>query len=64
MHVTQFKLAVLSIDDFSDINIERLFLNMEVTSENDIREAVGVISTHRPELLKNIASKHLSLSAA
>lgn len=48
----QFKLATLSLDDFSDTEIKNIFLNLEITNENDIREAVGIISTHRPEIFR------------
>lgn len=64
MDVTRFKLAVLSLDDFSDAEIEKLFLNLEVASEDDIREVVGIISVHRPKLLENLTAKHLPSSVA
>ena len=59
MDMTRFKLAVLSLDNFSDAEIEKTFLNLEVASEDDIREAVGIISVHRPKLLENLTTKYL-----
>lgn len=61
MTVEKFKLAVLALDDFSDAEIEKLFLNLEITCENDISEAVGITSLHRPELVKNLTAKYIPL---
>ena len=60
----QFRLAVLGLDDFSDSEIEHLFLNLEVLSEKDISEAVGIIQVHRPELLKGLTAKYCRSPAA
>jgi len=60
MDMIRFKLAVLSLDSFSDAEIEKFFLDLKVNSEDDIREAVGIILVHRPILLENLTAKYLS----
>lgn len=62
--VQKFKLAVLSLDDFSDKTVEWLFFNTEVKNEDDIREIIGVLSAHRPQILKRIREKYLNKTAA
>ena len=57
MFVQEFKLAVLALDDFSDAEVENLFLNLEVVSEDDIIEVVGIMECHRSALLKKITQK-------
>jgi hypothetical protein len=64
MNIQQFKLAVLSLGDFSDAEVEKFFLNLEVNSEDDIREAIGILSIHRPKLLESLTAKYLPFSAA
>lgn len=54
MDMTRFKMAVLSLNDFSDSEIKKLFFDLEVASEDDICEAIGIISIHRPKLLENL----------
>lgn len=63
MDMISFKLAVLSLDNFSDAQIEKFFLDLEVTSEDDIREAVGIISLHRPQLIECLTSKYFRPNA-
>ncbi len=58
MPIENFKLAVLSLDEFHDSEIEQLFLNLEVGSEEDIHEAIGILRVHRPRLLEQITLKY------
>ena len=56
--IERFKLAVLDLDEFSDLEIEKLFLNLEVNSENDIREAIGILQVHRPQVIEHLTLRY------
>ena len=58
MIIERFKLAVLSIDEFSDLEIEKLFLNLEVNSEEDIHEAIGILQIHRPQVIEHLTFQY------
>ena len=58
MTIERFKLAVLGLDEFSDLEIEKLFLNLEVNSEEDIREAVGILQVHRPQVIEHLTFRY------
>jgi len=55
-----FKLAVISTEEIPDEYVIRLFLNLEVESEADIREAVGILERHRPNVTRTIETRILS----
>ena len=59
----RFKLAVLSIDDFKDEEIEDMFLGFEVVSEDEILEIVGIVREHRPSLIEKITQTFLQRAA-
>lgn len=59
MTLTEFKLAMLSHSQFSDKDIFTLFLKLEIQSEDDITEAVGILKKHRPEVIEAINQKLL-----
>lgn len=63
MTLTEFKLAVLSHDEFSDKDIFVLFLKLKITCEDDITEAVGILKKHRPEVIEAIAKELVSPNA-
>ena len=62
MSIADFKLAVLSLE-FSDREIEQLFLKIKIKSERVIEELVEILGVHRPQLLKRLTSKYCSPGA-
>ncbi|MDP3726519.1 MAG: hypothetical protein Q8R36_04975 [bacterium] len=64
MTLQDFKLAVLALNDFSDAEVENLFLDLEIKSKDDIGEAVGIMGVHRPELLEKLNQKYCPKRAA
>lgn len=55
MTLENFKLAVLS-GEFTDEEIKKLFLDVEIPGEADIREVVGVLERHRPNVLRDLSN--------
>ena len=53
----RFRLAAAALEDFSDIEIEKLFLALEISDERDISEVVRIIVFYRPELFKKITDQ-------
>jgi hypothetical protein len=64
MTLEKFKLIAISIDDFTDTQVEQAFLNTEIAGEDGISEVLGVLAKHRPEVLKNLRNKYPSLPTA
>ncbi|MEK7660000.1 MAG: hypothetical protein AAB343_02245 [Patescibacteria group bacterium] len=57
----QFKLAVLSLDECSHVEVLELLLNLEFHSEDEILEVVDFLSVHRPALLAEFTAQYLTL---
>lgn len=49
----RLKLAILS-SEFLDAEVERLFLDCEVESLEDIEEVTGALARHRPSVVKKL----------
>ena len=49
------KLAILSLDSFSDEEVKSIFLNFTITHENEISEIIGVMREHRPQLYEALS---------
>lgn len=56
MTIQELKLAALDLET-SDAGIEKVFLNTEVTSEEDIKEAVAILQGYRPGLADTLSAK-------
>ncbi len=50
------KLAIISTDELSDSDVEKLVLAFEVTSVEDFDEIFGCLSKHRPALAERLFS--------
>lgn len=50
MDLLPFKLAVVETEKFSDADVEKLFLALEIDVESDIDEAVDALEKYRPAL--------------
>jgi len=57
MTAEDFRLAVASLETFSDEEITRLLLDVEITCEKDIFTVVGALEFHRPALAKKLEAK-------
>ncbi len=51
---TQFKLAALSHNEFTDGQVEILFLALNINSQKDIHDAVDILKRNRPKLVKKL----------
>ena len=50
----QFKLAAISLDEFTDGQVEILFLALNINNEQDIRDAVDILKRNRPKLFAKL----------
>ena len=58
------KLAILSLDYFSDEEIKNIFLDFIITHEDEILEIAGIMREHRPRLYKELSEKYCRLMTA
>lgn len=54
--ILKFKLACKS-PEFSEEDIEKLFLNYELSSEQELEEILKTLSQHRPKIYKKYEEK-------
>lgn len=54
MNPEQFKLAVLSHDEFTNKQICRLFLEVNFNKEQDIRDSADLLKRNRPKFFKKL----------
>jgi len=59
--ICKFKLAVIATHEFrfSDAEIEKMFLDVEIGNERDIADVVGILAKHRPKLLAKLIAKYI-----
>jgi len=53
----KLKLVIISTHEFNNDEVEKLFMEMQVESFQDIREIIYTMEKHRPELVKRIEEK-------
>ena len=56
MTIQELKLAALDLE-MNDAQVEQLFLNTQVTSEEDIKEAMAILQRYRPHLAEKLSAK-------
>lgn len=56
MTIAEFKLAALAIYDFADWEVEKILLNLEVSSEIEVVEIVEILEKYRPTLAQKLAN--------
>lgn len=49
------KIAAVSGDSFTDAEVLRIFLNVNITREEEIGEACGILGSYRPKLASDFA---------
>ena len=60
----QFKLVTIS-PEFTNGEVEKIFLDLEIVSEDDLQKVVDIIVAHRPKILEKLNSDFArSISAA
>ena len=57
----KFKLVALCTDEFSDEEVEDVFLDSKIENVEEIIEMVDILGTHRPNLFKKITSRILGI---
>ena len=60
----RLKLIIISVDDFSNEEVKDAFLDFEITNEEEIRELMGIIREHRPQLMGKLAQAYCEKGAA
>lgn len=56
MTVQELKLGAIDLE-ITDAQFEKLFLNTDVTSEEDIREVVAILQRYRPNLVAAFSAR-------
>ena len=56
MTVQELKLAALDLE-MNDAQVKQVFLNTQITSEEDIKEAVAILERYRPHLVEKLSAK-------
>lgn len=54
MDLEKFKLAVLSHDEFTDEQVEKLFYQVSINNVKDIIDIVSLLKRNRPKLMKKL----------
>ncbi|MDD5547955.1 MAG: hypothetical protein PHN74_03645 [Candidatus Pacebacteria bacterium] len=54
-HLLKIKLVLKDTDRVSDEMAEKMFLDTEIKSEDDIRELVNYLGQYRPKLLEKLS---------
>jgi len=57
----RLKLAAVS-SEFSDQEVEQIFLNLQINNEDDITGAINILDKHRPKVIKSIVEKRIKKS--
>ncbi len=59
MTYEEWKLAAAKIGRFTDSEIEKMFLDLVmITTVKKIREGIGILETHRPEVIQRLKEKY------
>lgn len=58
INLAEFRLMVLSPDEFSDEKITKVFADLKVTGEHDLYEATQLLAAHRPRAAEMVADKY------
>ncbi|TSC89543.1 MAG: hypothetical protein G01um10143_33 [Parcubacteria group bacterium Gr01-1014_3] len=54
MDLAQFKLAVLSHNEFTDDQVEEMLYEVTVNDVNDIVDLINILKRNRPKLIKKL----------
>lgn len=57
MTVQELKLAALDLE-ITDAEFEKLFLNTQIVSGEDMREAVAILQRYRPNIINTLSAKY------
>ena len=49
MNIKEFKLLVIS-PEFTDTEVKKVFESLEISSEDEIKEAIGILRKYRPRV--------------
>lgn len=57
MDLAKFKLAVLSHDEFTDEQVEKMFYGVNINDIHDIVEVVCILQRNRPKLFEKLENE-------
>lgn len=61
MTPAEFKLVALCPEEFSDQEIEKIFLDLEIQDEEELWESVKILEAYRPQIMHALTSRFLGI---